>query len=132
MCIAITTLLFLLFRPAGYVRFGVSGVLASKDGKKTPNSPSFRHACCPVCHVFRVKVCFCNRVWCVSFLFWLAVLYRFSLANTSFRYTYTFTYTYTFNQSSTMSTQQQPSLKSITIDEVAKVSLFHARPYATI
>jgi hypothetical protein len=80
-------------------------------------------------HVFRLKVRFCNRDWCVSFLFWLAVFVPLLFHYT---YTYTYTFTYTINQLSTMSTQQQSSLKSITTDEVAKVSLFHARPYATI
>jgi len=71
------------------------------------------------------KTCFCNRIWCVSYLFWLAVFVPLLL--TIHLYHSTYTYTYIINQRYTMSTQQQSSLKSMTTDEVAKVSLFHAR-----
>jgi hypothetical protein len=82
-------------------------------------------------HVFRVKRVFVTGFGVFpSYSGWL-YLYRFS-CNHLFHYTYTFTSTYTINHLSTMSTQQQSSLKSITTDEVAKVSIFHALPYATI
>jgi cytochrome b involved in lipid metabolism len=73
-------------------------------------------------HVFRVKCVFVTGLGVFpSCSGWLS-------CNHLFHSTYTYTYTRIINQSSTMATQQQTSLKSMTTDEVAKVSLFHARP----
>jgi hypothetical protein len=92
-----------------------------------------RHVPIPhVFHVFRVKRDFVTGIVCFLLIL-VGCNCAASLDNQLLPYTYTFTstYIYTINQSSTMSTQQQSSLKSLTTDEVAKVS-FHPTIPATI